>query len=103
MFKSLAKLGASRRHMVPEAAPAHCNDTRPDRRLAAASKRARPRRLTCHWRAAAAGGRLECHWQIAPPDEAPAEAPGQSCTTRRMQGLLGTDWRGQPSIRAAMP
>jgi hypothetical protein len=89
--------------MVPEATPAHFNDNRPDRRLAAALKRARPQGRTCHWRAAAAGGRLECHWQIAPADETATETPGQSCTTRRMFGLLGFALRGKPSIRAAMP
>ena len=102
MFKELAKLGAGRRHVVPEAVATQSNDNRSDRVLAAASKRARPQGLTCHWRAAAAGGRLECHWQVEPADEAPAEAPGQSCTTIQMQRLLGTAWRGQSPIRAAV-
>ena len=80
MFKVLAELGVGRRHMVPQAAPARCNDNRPERRLAAALKHARPQ-LTCHWGAAAAGGRLECHWEIEPADETTAETPGPRCTT----------------------
>jgi hypothetical protein len=108
MFKSLAELGAGRRHVVPEAAPSRCNDNRPDRRPAAALQRARPRGLTCHWQAAASGGRLECHWQIEPADETPAEAPEQSSATRQMQGLLengllGFAARGKPAIRVATP
>jgi hypothetical protein len=102
MFKSLAELGAGRRHMVPEGTPAHCNDNRPDRRPAAVLKRARPQGLACHWRAAAVGGGLECHWQADPADETSAEAPGQSCTTTQMQGLLGLALRGKPAIRVAM-
>jgi hypothetical protein len=89
MFKSLAELGAGRRYMVPEAAPVHCNDNRPDRRPAAVLKRARPQGLACHW-------------QTEPADETSAEAPGQSCTTRQMQGLLGLALRGKPVIRVAM-
>ena len=54
MFKILAELGAGRRHMVPQAAPAHCNHNRPERRPAAALKHPRPQ-LTCHWGTAAAG------------------------------------------------
>ena len=102
MFKNLAEIGVGRRHVVPEAAPVHCNDNRPNRHLAAVSQQARPHRLTCHWRAAAAGGGLECHWQIEPADETPAEAPGPSCTTGSVQGLLGFAVRGGPAIRAAM-
>jgi hypothetical protein len=98
MFKGLAGLGAGRRQMLPEATPAHFNDNRPDHRLAAVSRRARPQGLTCHWRATAAGG-LECHWQIEPLDEGSAEAPGQSCTTRHMHDLLGLALRGKPAIR----
>jgi hypothetical protein len=98
MFKGLAKIGAGRRHMVPQAAPAHYNRNRPERHLAAALRHARPQ-LTCHWGAAAAGGRLECHWQIEPADEAAFETPGQRCTTKQMPGLLGTALRGKPSIR----
>jgi hypothetical protein len=106
MFKTLAQLGAGRRYMVPEAAPTYCIYNHPDRRLAAASRRARPQGLTCHWRAAAAGGRVECNWQIEPADETSAEAPGPSCATRQMhgllvRGLLGFAWRGRPAIRAA--
>lgn len=103
MFKGLAELGAGRRHRVPQAAPSHCNDNRPDRRLAALSKRARPHGLTCHWHVGAAGGRLECHWQIEPADETSTEAPGQRCTTRQMLGRRGAAWRGTPSIQAATP
>jgi hypothetical protein len=86
MFKALARLDARRRHMVPEVAPVHYpvhhNDNRSDRRRANAP--ARPPRLTCHWRAAPAGGRLECHWQIEPVDEASAETPGPSFTPGQM-------------------
>jgi hypothetical protein len=107
MFKGLAELGARRRHVVPEAAPSHCNDNRPERRPIAALSQARPRGLTCHWRAAAAGGRLECHWQIESQDppmavEASAEVPGPSCTMRQMQGLPGFALCGEPAIRVAM-
>jgi hypothetical protein len=108
MFKSLAELGAGRRHVVPEAAPSHCSDNRPDRRPAAAFRQARPHRLTCRWEPAAAGGRLECHWQIEPQDlpmsvDASAEAPGPSCTTGKVQGLQGFALCGQPAIHVAMP
>jgi hypothetical protein len=111
MFKSLAELGAGRRHMLPEAAPFHCSDNRPDRRPAAVLQRARPQGLTCHWQAAASGGRLECHWQIEPADETPAEAPEQSSATRQtrqMQGLLesrllGFAVHGKPAIQVAIP
>jgi hypothetical protein len=103
MFKGLAELGAGRRHMVPEAAPLHCNDNRSDRRPAAALRQARLQGLTCHWRAAAAGGRLECHWQIEPADEASAEAPRPSCMTESMQELLGFAVQGRPALRIAMP
>jgi hypothetical protein len=99
MFKGLAKIGARPRHMVPQAAHAHFNDNRPERRLAAALKHARPQ-LTCHWGAAAAGGGLECHWQIEPVDETAAETPGPRCTTRRLHGLLGTALRGKPGRTA---
>src|ERR1700693_1491452 len=102
MFKGLAKLGAGRRHMLPEAAPAHCNDNRPDRRLAAVLQRTGPQALTCHW-AAAAGGRLECHWQIGPPDETSAQAPEQSSAPRQVHGPLGFALRGNAAIRVAMP
>ena len=81
MFKSLARRDAGRR-LVSAAAPPHCNDNRPNRRPAAALKRAPPQRLTCHWRTATAGGRLECHWGIEALDETSAEASGESCTTR---------------------
>jgi hypothetical protein len=113
MFKSLAELGAGRRHMVLEAAPLHCSDNRPDRRPAAVLQRARPHGLTCHWQAAASGGGLECHWQIEPADETPAETPEQSSATRQMQGLLesgllengllGFAVHGKPAIRVAIP
>jgi hypothetical protein len=102
MFKGLAKFGAGRRHLVPQAAPAHFIYSRPDHRLAAPSKHVRPL-LTCHWGTTAAGGGLECHWQIEPADETAAETPGQRCTTRHMQALLGAALRGKPSIRAALP
>jgi hypothetical protein len=102
MFKNLAEIGVGLRHMVPEAAAVNCNDNRPDHRLAAVSQRARPHGLTCHWRAAAAGGGLECHWQIEPADETPAETPAPSCTTERMRRPPGFALRGQPAIRVAI-
>jgi hypothetical protein len=102
MFNSLAEIGVGRRHIVSDAALVHCNDNRPDRRLAAVSKRARPQGLTCHWRAAASGGGLECHWQAEPVDEASAEAAGPSCTTEQMRRRPGLALRGHPAIRAAI-
>ena len=67
MFNGLAKIDAGHRHLVPGLARVPNNDNRSDRRLAAVS--VRPRRLTCHWKPAAADGRLECHWQIEAADE----------------------------------
>jgi hypothetical protein len=104
MFKNLARIDAFRPHGVPEkTAPAYCNDNRPGRALAAASKRAGRLRPRCHWRAV--GGRLECYWQIESADETSAEAPGLSCTRnmpwRRVDRLLRFATPGKLPIRVA--
>ena len=104
MFKNLARIDAFRPHGVPHTAPAYCNDNRPGRRLAAASKRAERLRPRCHWRAI--GGRLECFWEIERADETPAEAPGPSCTRnvpwRLADRMLGLAMLGKPPIQVAM-
>jgi hypothetical protein len=82
MFNRLAKINAGRRLLVPRLAPAHNNDNRRDRRLAAVS--ARPPQLTCHWAVASVDGRLECHWQVEAADEPAAEAAGPSFMTGQM-------------------
>jgi hypothetical protein len=102
MFKNLARIDAFRSHVVPDSmAPVYCNDNRPGRRPAAASKPAGQQRLTCHWRTA--GGRLECYWQTEPADD--AEAPGPSWTRNRpwrlAEGLFGFAMRGEPAVGVA--
>jgi hypothetical protein len=105
MTRNLARIDAFRLHVLPDTAPAYCNDNRPRRRLAAAAKPAAERqRLTSHWREC--GGRLECHWQIEPADETSAEAPGLSWTRNKrrrcVDGRLGFAGLRRPAIRSAV-
>jgi hypothetical protein len=90
MIKNLARINAFRLHVLPETAPAYCNDNRPRRRSAAVAKPAGRQRSPSHW--ATVSGRLECHWQIEAADESSAKAPGLSWTRNKRRG---------PAIRAA--
>jgi hypothetical protein len=105
MTKKLPRIDAFRLHVLPETAPAYCNDNRPRRRLAAAAKPAAGRQLlTSHWREC--GGRLEYHWQIGPADESSAEVPGLGWTKNKrrrcVDGRLGFAGLRKPAIGFAV-
>jgi hypothetical protein len=74
MIKLFARVDAGRAYAASAPASAPHKDNRLNG-CGAATRRARSRRLACHWRQGVTEGRLECYWRMEPTNETEASGP----------------------------